>query len=64
MTAPNNRKRMLLDLDDDWNAPAYEGATSLRRFKDSIHDYRAYITLAFDTGQRAVPDASYAFSCL
>ncbi|KAI0706868.1 hypothetical protein C8T65DRAFT_740425 [Cerioporus squamosus] len=30
---------MLLELDDDWTAPSYEGPTSVRRFKDSIHDY-------------------------
>ncbi len=37
--SPASRK-MLLELDDDWTAPSYEGATSVRRFKDSIHDYR------------------------
>ncbi|RDX44748.1 HD-domain/PDEase-like protein [Lentinus brumalis] len=36
--SPASRK-MLLELDDDWTAPSYEGATSVRRFKDSIHDY-------------------------
>ena len=33
--------RMLLEL-DDCLTPASEGPTSIRRFKDSIHDYRAY----------------------
>lgn len=36
-------RRMLLELDDDWTAPSYEGPTSVRRFKDSIHDYRVYL---------------------
>ncbi|TBU43954.1 HD-domain/PDEase-like protein [Dichomitus squalens] len=35
----HTQKRMLLELDDDWAAAAFEGQTSVRRFKDSIHDY-------------------------
>ena len=38
---PTDKRRMLLELDDDWDATAYEGQpVSVRRFKDSVHDYR------------------------
>ena len=49
MASPGSRtsppKRMLLELDDDWDAVKYEGETSVRRFKDSIHDYRTSFCL-------------------
>ncbi|KAI0829200.1 HD-domain/PDEase-like protein [Trametes gibbosa] len=45
---------MLLDLDDCWTEERVEGPTSLRRFKDSIHDYLPFgptICTIIDTPQ-------------
>ncbi|KAI0637570.1 HD-domain/PDEase-like protein [Trametes polyzona] len=45
---------MLLDLDDCWTAERVEGPTSVRRFKDSIHDYLPFgptICAIIDTPQ-------------
>lgn len=36
---PSHTRRMLLDLDRCWTDEHVEGSTSLRRFKDSVHDY-------------------------
>ncbi|RPD54394.1 HD-domain/PDEase-like protein [Lentinus tigrinus ALCF2SS1-7] len=47
-------RRMLLELDDDWTAPSFEGPTSVRRFKDSIHDYLPFgptVVAVIDTPQ-------------
>ena len=38
MPSSGSTKRMLLDLDYDWDT--LEGPTPVRKFKDSIHDYR------------------------
>lgn len=37
MPSSGSTKRMLLDLDYDWDT--LEGPTPVRKFKDSIHDY-------------------------
>ena len=38
MPSSGSTKRMLLNLDYDWDT--LEGLTPVRKFKDSIHDYR------------------------
>ncbi|KAI0773622.1 hypothetical protein C8Q74DRAFT_1265659 [Fomes fomentarius] len=51
---PPTKIRMLLELDDDWDARPYEGPTSVRRFKDSIHDYMSFgptVCAVIDTPQ-------------
>ncbi len=39
---------MLLDLDHCWTDERVEGSTSLRRFKDSVHDYCECLRRASD----------------
>ncbi|KAI0666163.1 hypothetical protein C8Q78DRAFT_476791 [Trametes maxima] len=50
----SHTRRMLLDLDDSWTDAPVEGVTSVRRFKDSIHDYLPFgptICAIIDTPQ-------------
>ncbi|KAI0333467.1 hypothetical protein GY45DRAFT_1352233 [Cubamyces sp. BRFM 1775] len=52
--ASHSRKRMLLELDDCWTDEKAEGPASVRRFKDSIHDYLPFgptICAIIDTPQ-------------
>ncbi|OSD01974.1 HD-domain/PDEase-like protein [Trametes coccinea BRFM310] len=50
----SHTRRMLLELDDRWTDEKIEGSTSVRRFKDSIHDYLPFgptICAIIDTPQ-------------
>ncbi|CDO76374.1 hypothetical protein BN946_scf185011.g38 [Trametes cinnabarina] len=50
----SNTRRMLLELDPRWTDEKIEGSTSVRRFKDSIHDYLPFgptICAIIDTPQ-------------
>ncbi|KAH9853312.1 HD-domain/PDEase-like protein [Lenzites betulinus] len=50
----SHSRKMLLDLDDCWTAEPIEGPTSVRRFKDSVHDYLPFgptICAIIDTPQ-------------
>ncbi|KAI8984880.1 HD-domain/PDEase-like protein [Trametes punicea] len=50
----SNTRRMLLELDDRWTEERVEGPTSVRRFKDSVHDYLPFgptICAIIDTPQ-------------
>ncbi|KAI0751780.1 hypothetical protein C8Q80DRAFT_1159278, partial [Daedaleopsis nitida] len=51
---PTRPRRMLLELDDSWDAPSVEGPTSIRRIKDAVHDYLSFgptICAIIDTPQ-------------